>query len=343
MGDVSSSTMKISASVFKNMINRVNKFISKKGRDPEIVFLGRGSRDYITYERFKEMLVRWNKYKKENGREPAYVWIVPAASQVSPPSPPPSPPSPPPSKRLGFWVWGSQMKEVNFPQLSAIGCTDIFLGEAAFKDPASPANFIQRARSAGIKVHGWITCLKDGGKWISPENAENLTRVKLLAEKMVNLGCDGVHLDYIRYPGTAYQIKNASDLIARFIFVIHKTVKTAHNNVILSAAVMPEMEANANYYGQDYAKMGRWLDWIIPMAYKGNYRTGSEWIGKVVKYIVKHSGKPVLAGLQTYRSDNNPSPIPASELKGDIKIAYENGASGVVLFRYGLVAKDFFK
>lgn len=163
-------------------------------------------------------------------------------------------------------------------------------------------------------------------------------------------GVDGIHLDYVRYPGTAYKYSGATSTITSFVARVHNTVKAVNSNIILSAAVMPEGSSNSYYYGQDYSQMSRYLDFIVPMIYKGNYgyshtngtsttgASGTAWIASKTAWIVQHSnGIPVLAGLQTYRSDINwSSLVPADELTGDIKAAMTSGASGYMLFRYGL-------
>ena len=110
----------------------------------------------------------------------------------------------------------------------------------------------------------------------------------------------------------------------------------------LSASLMPEGSVNAYYYGQDYSKLATYLDFLVPMVYKGNYKADTDWIGRMTNYIVSQAnGKPVLVGLQTYRSDNDLSRLPAAELEQDINKALEKGASGYVLFRYGFVDLSF--
>ena len=80
------------------------------------------------------------------------------------------------------------------------------------------------------------------------------------------------------------------------------------------------------------------------MVYTGNYNENTGWITSATKYIVAHSnGKPVIAGLQTYRSDKNLTVIPASEIRTNINSAVKGGASGYALFRYGWLDKSFFK
>ena len=107
---------------------------------------------------------------------------------------------------------------------------------------------------------------------------------------------------------------------------------------------MPEGAVNSYYYGQDYTQLSKYLDFLVPMVYTGNYNQNTGWITSTTKYIVAHSnGKPVIAGLQTYRSDKNLTVIPASEILTNINSAVKGGASGYALFRYGWLDKNFFK
>ncbi len=166
---------------------------------------------------------------------------------------------------------------------------------------------------------------------------------------------DGIHLDYVRYPGTAYKYTNATQTITSFVAQVYNKVKSINSSVAVSAALMPEKSVNAYYYGQDYKQLAPYLDFMVPMIYKGNYgydsptgtsssgKNGTDWIGSTVAYIVSQAGNtPVVAGLQTYRSDNQvDSLLPADELQNDINAAIGNGSSGYALFRCGLISSDF--
>jgi hypothetical protein len=73
------------------------------------------------------------------------------------------------------------------------------------------------------------------------------------------------------------------------------------------------------------------------MIYKGNYKKNTAWIATTTHYIVQHAmGKTVVAGIQTYRSDNKPTLLPANELYNDIIAALKNGSYGYILFKYGV-------
>ncbi|HMK54437.1 MAG TPA: transglutaminase domain-containing protein [Methanobacteriaceae archaeon] len=168
--------------------------------------------------------------------------------------------------------------------------------------------------------------------------------VNAIANMTQNYAIDGVQLDYVRYPGTAYKHSGGTETITAFVKRVHDTIKSIKPKVALSAALMPEGSVNGYYYGQDYEQLSQYLDFLVPMIYKGNYRQDTAWIGRTTAYISSHSnGKPVVAGLQTYRSDSDLTPLNASEVNQDIQSALSNGASGFALFRYGWLDKAFYQ
>ncbi|MGB9980155.1 pseudomurein-binding repeat-containing protein [Methanobacterium sp.] len=183
------------------------------------------------------------------------------------------------------------------------------------------------------------------------------TRVINATVNMVkNYGVNGINLDYLRYPGTAYKYTNSTQAITSFVKSVYNSVKSVNSSVAVSADVMPEGKINAYYYGQNYTQLAKYLDFLVPLVYKGGYgynsstgtsssgKNGTLWIGNSIAYIVSQAnGTPVVAGLQAYRSANNLTAIPLSELQNDIKAASNNGASGYALFRYGRITEAFFK
>ncbi|NYB52226.1 MAG: hypothetical protein HVN35_06690 [Methanobacteriaceae archaeon] len=166
--------------------------------------------------------------------------------------------------------------------------------------------------------------------------------VSYIADIAKNYRIDGVQLDYVRYPGTAYLHPGGTEAITNFVKKVDETLYSINPKIALSAALMPECSVNGYYYGQDYAALSPYLDFLVPMIYKGNYNQDTSWIGTTTKWISTHSTKPVVAGLQVYASDSNVKKLSATEVIQDIKSAISNGSSGYVLFRYGLVDKAFF-
>ncbi len=176
----------------------------------------------------------------------------------------------------------------------------------------------------------------------STDTSFNDALVSYIADLAKNYDIDGIHLDYVRYPGTAYKHSGGTDAITNFVKKVDETLYSISPKISVSAALMPECSINGYYYGQDYAALSKYLDFLVPMIYKGNYNQDTAWIGTTTKWIVEHSSKPVVAGLQVYESDSNIDKLSAAEINQDIQSATSNGSSGYALFGYGLVDKDFF-
>ncbi|MGC9516804.1 MAG: transglutaminase domain-containing protein [Methanomicrobiales archaeon] len=167
--------------------------------------------------------------------------------------------------------------------------------------------------------------------------------IKTITDITENYDINGIHLDYVRYPGTAYKYENGTASITSFVQSVYTAVKSVKSKVAVSAALMPEKSVNAYYYGQDYSQLSNYLDFLVPMVYKGNYKANTAWIGSAVNYIVNNAGgKPVIAGLQSYRSDSDVTPLTSTELLQDVDAALNNGANGYALFVYGLIDSNFF-
>jgi len=125
--------------------------------------------------------------------------------------------------------------------------------------------------------------------------------------------------------------------VNKFVKKASSAVHKINKKIIVSAAVMPEPSSMKKYYGQDIPTMGKYLDVIVPMVYKGNYHAGKKWIKWVTKTFAKQSKKAkIWTGLQSYKSDSKQAKLSAKELMGDADAAALGGAYGVILFRYGL-------
>ena len=246
-------------------------------------------------------------------------------------------------KKYGYWVWSGDMDKVDFDKLSKNGVNIVFLNSYAFKDHGykDVMNWIKKANDHGIEVHIWMQIFNTGD-WISPvkNGTPNTGYFNYKIEEAKYYagleGVSGLQMDYIRYEGNAYKDPNGTAAINEFVKNYTKSVKEVKPSLTVSATVMPE--ANATYYyGQDIPKMGEYVDVIVPMMYKGNYESDSEWIKNTTDWIVKNSGDAkVWVGLQTYQSDFNVTDMPADELLKDGKFAFDNGADGVIYFKWGM-------
>lgn len=222
------------------------------------------------------------------------------------------------------------MDNVNLEALKNKGITDIFLNYYAFivHGESKVQAWIGKAKQNNIDTHIWVQCFYEGG-WIDPALSD-LTAKKNEIKKYASLkNVKGVHLDYLRYPGNAHKIIGGFEAITRFA----KEVREQNPDTFLSCAVMPENEGK-KYYGQDLDALGKIMDAVIPMQYKGNYKAGTSWLASITKSFSAKAN--IWSGLQAYKSDNDTTLLSSNELMNDVNTCLTNGASGAVIFRYGL-------
>lgn len=222
------------------------------------------------------------------------------------------------------------MNNVNLEALKNKGITDIFLNYYAFTvhGESKVQTWINKAKQNNIDIHIWTQCFYEGG-WVDPALTD-LTAKKNEIKKYANLkNVKGVHLDYLRYPGNAHKIIGGFEAITRFA----KEVREQNPDTFLSCAVMPENEGK-KYYGQDLDALGQIMDAVIPMQYKGNYKAGTSWLASITKSFSAKAN--IWSGLQAYKSDNDTTLLSSNELMNDVNTCLTNGASGAVIFRYGL-------
>jgi len=254
------------------------------------------------------------------------------------------------SRHCGYWLHGKTMKDVDVPSLVSLGTTDVVLHEYAFKAHGQKdvEEWIAQADAAGLKVHIWMQVFYNG-KWINPVKDGAPDR-KLFDEKIARAqsyarmrGVSGIHFDYVRYPGTAYKTPGGADAVSEFVRLAATRLHQTSPRLVVSAALMPETTANLHYYGQDTATLTQYLDVIVPMIYKGNYKKTTDWIEETTRWFVKHSkGAKVWAGLQGYKSDEDTSKLPESEITADVDAALKAGADGAVIFRWGVTNSVIF-
>ena len=248
------------------------------------------------------------------------------------------------SSGFGYWLFGSDMKSVNLQTLASKGTSDIFLNFYAIQahGKSTVESWISKANGLGINVHIWMQTFYDGN-WINPvkngkPNTDFFNKVINEALGYAKMkGVAGIHFDYLRYPGNAYQTSGGTAAISQFIKQASTALHNYNSKLIVSCALMPETNDNKYYYGQDIDEISKCVDVIVPMIYKGNYQSGTNWIKTTTKWFVDHSkGAKVWGGLQAYQSDENTAKLPLSELTKDAQAVLNSNGAGVILFRWGL-------
>jgi hypothetical protein len=113
-----------------------------------------------------------------------------------------------------------------------------------------------------------------------------------------------------------------------------KAMRSATQGVTFSLCVKPDGWDDDQYY----YLIAPLCDHIVPMLYIGDYGQGiaglTNWVKLYNIYNIIYPGK-IIAGLETYQSDENLTPKNASTIKEEIN-AVEPYTQGVILFRYGL-------
>ena len=315
--DISNSNRFLFASTFRNMIRRYNEYVQRYEKEPSCVYVDRRRRAYVTLDRFKEMLERWNTFKEEEDREPYRI-------SIQPPIP----------LKIAYYLRAKDVPAFDPGLAAAKKCTDVFLSSKSLEKPAMAENFIRACHDKSISVHAWIQCLFKDKTTYTPGNRKNQSRIKKEIKQAVKLGLDGVHLDYLCYFGKAP--RSGVDRITNLAMKLRDYTKRLKSKTFVSATVMPELAANPKYYGQSYKRLAPYVDFLVPMAYKGNYDAPRAWIVTVTQYVLQRAWNKVWTALQSYRSDDDLTPLPRSELEKDIKAAHDAGAQKAVIFRFGL-------
>ena len=258
------------------------------------------------------------------------------------------------------WVWGSHMAGLladdarELRSLKEKGFDHILLNAAAFNqaNSATAVRFISRAAEIGIAVHAWMQCFYENGSWINPILDEQarydeavFSRIREEAREYIEQwGVQGIHLDYIRFGGTASKHNpsaevNAKGAVERVCREIRQIADAYGEGIVTSAALMPEMNSTSSY-GQDPAAMGRYLHVLMPMIYRYSYgysdadcRTVSNWFADKAA----EGGAVSWSGMTSYRgNDSGVTPMDAEGILSDARLFAGTRASGIVIFRYAL-------
>ena len=253
----------------------------------------------------------------------------------------------------GYWLRSNNMYDLDFEDLSNHGVTDILLNFKAYEKYGIDKLelWISKANKKGIHIHIWVQVFwpSDDNKWVKPAiNGEPNTeffnkKIDEIIKYSKIRGISGIHFDYLRFSGVkkynnaAWQNPGGKEAISEFVKQAVKAIHDINADLITSAAIMPEPDSLENVYGDQYSALSEYLDVITPMVYCGNYKKDTNWVKSTTKWFVENSKKAkVWTGLQAYNSDEDLTKLSFERMKEDINAAVIAGASGVILFRYGV-------
>lgn len=257
-----------------------------------------------------------------------------------------------------IWAWSSHVSDMmandaaNLRKLKDLGYDHILLNYVAFEsnNQRNTIKFLDECEKLGINVHCWMQCFYKGG-WVSPVDDDNKCyREDLYADirahakaYLENFGVKGLHLDYIRFGGTASKHNinaevNSVGAVNRCCRELREITDSYDEGLVMSAALMPE--PNTEYaYGQNPAQMGEYIHILMPMEYRYTYGWSDARCKSLTDWFCEHSGgAEVWAGITTYTGNDSAGVkgMDAESLRKDIDIFMDSKAAGLVLFRYGL-------
>ena len=230
----------------------------------------------------------------------------------------------------------------------------------------APKEFVEKVREAGRTQ---VSATGQALNWLGPSHPKNvLLELESALEIVANYDVDGIHLDYIRYPGshacycegcrkrfvlaTRLQIDEwpAAVLpktgmynekytewrvqqITRLVRLLHKRLREADPDIKLSAAVFGWYPGCITTIGQDWmawAKAG-YIDFVCPMNYTEDTSYFTELLANQLALMPKNVA--IYPGIGATASNSLLTPDAVVE---QIYLARELGASGWTIFDYSL-------
>lgn len=226
----------------------------------------------------------------------------------------------------------------------------------------APEEFVQQMREEGRLQQSF------GGEemaWLCPSDPRNLRlEIDTMVEMARNYDVDGVHFDYIRYPGpescfcagceerfqrdTGIQVRDwpadlrsdelrdawtqwRCDQISRLVEATAREVRAIKPHVKISAAVFRNYPATRASIGQDWVHWVEqgWLDFVCPMNYTNSDITFAT---TVATQIGQTAGRvPLYPGIGATASSSS---LSVDRVAGQVQIARHLGADGFIVFNY---------
>ncbi|MCB0261602.1 MAG: family 10 glycosylhydrolase [Calditrichaeota bacterium] len=258
------------------------------------------------------------------------------------------------------------------------------------KKPVSPEHLINRKPEWLIYPSKYDPALPDSN-WNGRRNEEGLYLAPLIEDVQIHLlnvvddilsqyELDGLHLDYIRFPGYGFDFdpyvrdkfkeryvidpaefrntpesfsanygavgydiffsrwgKFLRDGLSEFIEKLAKQTRERHPEVIISAAVKPDLRRAHWYYYQDWDRWLNegWLDWAVPMNYA---KSQSDFEMRMDQMLEKVPAEKVVMGTALY---NQPwSSVKQKWQTIQNKRDKNEALKGVALFSYDQISES---
>ena len=234
----------------------------------------------------------------------------------------------------------------------------------------APKEFVDKMQKDGRTQ---ISSTGDPINWLCPSNPENVQlELSAIMEIVRNYDVDGIHLDYIRYPGSracycdechkrfmltmrqhikewpasvlpktgqhgkAY-IKWRAQQITRLVRLIHKRTREIKPDIKISTAVFGAYPDCVTSIGQDWiawAKAG-YIDFVCPMNYTEDTKYFTDLLEKQLALMPK--GVAIYPGIGATASNSLLTP---DAVIGQIHLLRFLGASGWAIFDYSANISD---
>jgi uncharacterized lipoprotein YddW (UPF0748 family) len=228
----------------------------------------------------------------------------------------------------------------------------------------APKEFIEQLRTEGRLQHdrSGKELQIHGRSWLCPSDPRNfLLERESLIEVVRNYDVDGIHFDYIRYPGTRGCYCNGcrerfektakvtveqwpqdvlngplkdrfatwrQHQITRLVAAVAEEARQVRPDILISAAVFRNWERHRFSVGQDWklwVEKG-WLDFVCPMDYTTSADDLEEIVAKQVGWV---DGRvPLYPGIGAWRLPGAPA------LLDQLERARRVGADGFTCFHY---------
>lgn len=213
---------------------------------------------------------------------------------------------------------------------------------------------VELAHANQLQVHAWLFCWSFEGEpplawpadrflqdtqgnpqaWLDPQHPANQELLQKTVATLVQLGVDGIHLDYLRYPSGAESPGTLPDSSQRdemtaLITALAQQARALNSAIRISAAVYPTPES-ASQLGQDWPA---WLaagavDFVSPMLYTEDVGRFAEQLTAAI--AAAPTPQHIVPGIGV---SADPTQLDALALAQQIQAAQQQKTGGVLYFQ----------